>query len=486
MDAEELIPVVLCGGNGTRLWPMSRESCPKQFLDLLGDGRTMLQHTLQRVQRVPGATTSDCPTIVCHARQRFIVAQQLEDMGLKAPRIVLEPESKSTAPALTLAALMLTRNDETRDPVLLVMPADHAVSNSAAFAAAVLVAHREALAGALVTIGVRPTRPETAYGYIRAAAAEAGPSRNVREFIEKPAEATARRCMESGAYFWNCGIFVMRASVWLRAVAACQPEVHRACAEAVERAQCDSDFVRPDAAAFARSPSISIDYGVMERLPAEPSLGILVKVVPFDGEWSDLGSWDAIRQHLPHDASGNAVVGHAAHLDCRDVLLMSNGRLIAAAGLTDVIVVETPDAVLAVARSSVQDVKQLVETLRSTGHKAADTHRQIFRPWGSYDCLESGERFHVKKITVKPGGSLSLQMHYHRAEHWIVVKGTAEITTGESRRLLHENESTYIPAGQVHRLANPGKLPLQLIEVQSGSYLEEDDIVRLDDRHGRS
>ena len=477
-----LLPVILSGGSGTRLWPLSRESYPKQFHALLGE-RTMLQDTALRLAGLQGVPLAPAPMVVCNTEHRFMAAEQLREVGLAQPTIVLEPAGRNTAPALALAALLAQQTGG--DPVLLVMPSDHVMADLGAFHQAVARAYAQAAQGAMLTFGVVPTRAETGYGYIHTGAERAPGVMAVQGFAEKPDAATAARYLAGGQHLWNSGLFMVRASVWLKALGAFRSDILEACRLAVDNAQRDLDFVRPHVPAFEACPSDSIDYAVMERLPQQPALGIGTGVVPLDAGWSDLGAWDALWQALPHDGAGNARRGDTLALDCADSLLMSSGRLVAGVGLRGLVVIETPDAVLVAPQDRVQEVKQLVGQLKQSGRRLTDTHRQVHRPWGWYDSIDAGARFQVKRIVVKPGASLSLQMHHHRAEHWIVVSGTAEVTNGDKTFLLAENESTYIPLGHTHRLRNPGKVPLELVEVQSGSYLGEDDIVRFDDTYGR-
>jgi mannose-1-phosphate guanylyltransferase/mannose-6-phosphate isomerase len=479
-----LTPVILSGGSGTRLWPLSREHQPKQLLALTGQ-HTMLQDTVRRLQGFSGPEGVCSPSIVvCNVEHRFMVAEQLRTAGVTDSAIVLEPVGRNTAPALTLAALAATK--EGTDPILLVMPADHVVADRNAFQAAVAAGLPAALSGSLVTFGIVPVRPETGYGYIRTGAKRDDGAFTLVAFVEKPSLERAREYVASGAHLWNSGLFMMRASVWLKALAALAPTMLTACTAAFEAATQDADFIRIDDGAFVACPSDSIDYAVMEKLTGQPGLGIEGVVVPMSAGWSDVGAWDALWDVMDKDAAGNANHGDTINEGCENSLLYGGDRLVAGVGLKNVIVVETADAVLVADKSRTQDVKKIVARLKAEGRSLADTHRKIYRPWGWYDSIDFGERFQVKRIVVKPGAKLSLQMHHHRAEHWIVVKGTAEVTNGDRVFLLSENESTYIPLGHVHRLANPGKMPLEIIEVQSGSYLGEDDIVRFEDTYGRA
>ncbi|MER2552673.1 MAG: mannose-1-phosphate guanylyltransferase/mannose-6-phosphate isomerase [Thauera sp.] len=474
--------VILSGGSGTRLWPASRESYPKQLLPLTGE-HSLLQETALRLKDFPGGEVDPRPLVVTNEEYRFIIAEQLRQIGVRAPQIVLEPVGRNTAPALTLAALVA---EEEGDPVLLVMPADHVITDQAAFQHTIAVGAKAAARGALVTFGIVPDRPETGYGYIRSGEVlkDGGGARALLEFVEKPERATAEAYVASGAYFWNSGIFMMKASVWNAAIRRFAPEIAEACSVAIAGRSSDADFVRLDSAAFERSPSDSIDYAVMEKLAAAPELGQGV-VVPLAAGWSDVGAWDALWAVSAKDDDGNAARGEVMFESCRNTLVHAGSRLVAAVGCEDMVVVETPDAVMVAHMDRTQDVKKVVARLKAEGRTLTQSHRKVYRPWGWYDSIDAGERFQVKRIVVNPGARLSLQMHHHRAEHWIVVKGTAEVTNGERTFLLAENESTYIPLGHTHRLSNPGKVPLEIIEVQSGSYLREDDIVRFEDTYGR-
>ncbi|AYH45336.1 mannose-1-phosphate guanylyltransferase/mannose-6-phosphate isomerase [Azoarcus sp. DN11] len=477
-------PVILSGGSGTRLWPLSREKQPKQLLALSGP-RTMLQETALRLGGFADDQDGCDPTIVvCNAEHRFMAAEQLRSSGVAGARIVLEPVGRNTAPALTLAALAACAGGG--DPILLVMPADHVVTDRDAFQLSVTAGLPAARAGAVVTFGIVPSRPETGYGYIRTGGRRDDGALKLVAFVEKPSADRASEYVASGQYLWNSGLFMMRASVWLKALAALNPRMAQACSTSFERAEQDADFLRVDADAFAACPSDSIDYAVMEKLAAHSDLCIDGVVVPMSAGWSDVGAWDALWDVMEKDAAGNASHGDTVLEGCENSLLYGGARLIAGVGLNNVVVVETPDAVLVVDKSRTQDVKKIVTRLKTEGRALADSHRKIYRPWGWYDSIDFGERFQVKRIVVTPGAKLSLQMHHHRAEHWIVVKGTAEVTNGEKVFLMSENESTYIPLGHVHRLANPGKVPLEIIEVQSGTYLGEDDIVRFEDTYGRA
>lgn len=482
----ELLPVILCGGSGTRLFPLSRESHPKQFLCLTGQ-QTMLQQTAMRLrgweEGVPLASTS---TLICNEEHRFLAASQWAEAEGGAVSIILEPVGRNTAPALTLAALHACSDGA--DPVMLVMPADHVIQDTAAFQDAVRAGLQGAIQGAVVTFGVLPQYPETGFGYIQYRQEHLEDNVfAVEAFTEKPSLASAQRYVQQPNFLWNSGIFMLRTSTWLKALQLCDPEMLASCQSAMRSARHDLDFIRPDKAAFTACPSDSIDYAVMEKLLAHPKWGITCSVVPLSAGWSDVGSWDALWKVTERDNRGNAVIGDAVlHQGCNDTLLMSNSRLVAGVGLHDLVVVETADAVLVADKRYTQEVKTLVNRLCEGGHRITNQHRKVHRPWGWYDLIDSGERFQVKRIVVNPGASLSLQMHQHRAEHWVVVKGEAEVTHGERNFSLKENESTYIPPGHRHRLRNVGAQPLEIIEVQSGSYLGEDDIVRFDDAYGRA
>ena len=465
----ELLPVILSGGSGTRLWPLSREAYPKQFLPLAGE-LTMLQATWQRVAPIAGRA----PLVVANEEHRFVAAEQLQQVDARPQAILLEPVGRNTAPAIAVAALEATRDGE--DAVLLVLPSDHVVRDEPAFQDAVAQALPVACAGKLVTFGIVPGGPETGYGYIKATAASG--VRAVERFVEKPDLATAQAYVASGEYFWNSGMFLFKASRYLAELQELNPAILEGARRAWEQARRDMDFVRLDKDAFAAVPSDSIDYAVMEKTGD-------AALVPLDAGWNDVGSWTALREVSPQDADGNAHHGDVIAVDCRNTYAYGE-RLIALVGLDDVIVVETPDAVLVGNGQRMQEVKEVVARIKREKRSEATWHRKVYRPWGAYDSIDSGERFQVKRITVKPGATLSLQMHHHRAEHWIVVSGTAEVTRGDEIILLTENQSTYIPLGVTHRLKNPGKLPLELIEVQSGSYLGEDDIVRFEDTYGRA
>ena len=465
----QLQPVLLSGGSGTRLWPLSREAYPKQFLPLAGDD-TMVQATWRRVE----ALADLAPIVVANEEHRFLVAEQLRQVGAPVPAILLEPVGRNTAPAIAAAALQAMAGGA--DPLLLVLPSDHVVRDVAGFQRAVREASSAAEAGALVTFGIVPDAPETGFGYIQA---EAGDGlRQVLRFVEKPDAATARSYLDAGGYYWNSGMFLFRASRYLEELARFRPDIVDAMRAAHAAARHDGDFVRLDKDAFSACPSDSLDYAVMEKTAD-------AMVLPVDIGWNDVGSWSALWDVAERDADGNAHHGDVIAVDSRNSYAYAQ-RLVALVGVDDIVVVETDDAVLVARKDKVQEVKQVVARLKQEQRSQAVLHREVHRPWGSYDSVDNGGRHQVKRIKVKPGAALSLQMHHHRAEHWIVVSGTAKVTRGDETLLLSENESTYIPLGVKHRLENPGKVPLELIEVQSGSYLGEDDIVRFEDVYGRS
>ncbi len=462
-------PVILSGGSGTRLWPLSREQMPKQFLHLTGE-QSLLQQTLTRLE---GLTTLP-PMLIGHHSHRFLMAEQLREVQQKG-QIVLEPAGRNTAPAIACAALLARQTGE--DPLLLVLPADHVIDDALAFTDSVQRAEPLAEQGYLVTFGVVPTHPETGYGYIACGNA-LGAGHHLEAFIEKPALERAKALLEQGDTLWNSGMFLLRASRYLAELERLQPDMLAACQEAVARAHRDLDFLRLDEQAFQRCPSESIDYAVMEHCSQ-------AAVVPLDAQWSDIGSFDALMATHTPDTAGNVVTGDGVLSDTQRSLVVANHRLVATLGVEDLIVVETSDSVLVAHRDKAQGVKQLVAALTQAGRSEPHTSPQVHRPWGSFQAMNSGERYQVKHITVRPGARLSLQRHHHRAEHWVVVSGTAKVTLDERTFLVSENQSTYIPIGALHRLENPGKIPLELIEVQSGSYLGEDDIERLDDVYAR-
>jgi len=480
----QVLPVIMAGGSGTRLWPLSRAQYPKQFLVLHGN-QSLFQQAAQRLTTLAADDiTLATPLIVGNEEHRFLVLDQLRELKLPPATVLLEPTGRNTAPAMTLAALEASADGS--DPVLVVTAADHAYVDEKGFTLALQAAVRAAAGGAIVTLGITPSGPETGFGYLRCTAAANGDhntAQRVAEFVEKPDLPTAQRYLADGRYYWNSGIFVVRASVWLKALRQFRPDIASATQTAWEGRTTDAPFIRPNRAAFEAIPSESVDYAVMEHCPASPDFD--VRMVPMDAGWSDLGAWDAVWEVSMKDTAGNASRGDTMLRDSRNTLVHATSRLVGVIGLDDVVVVETPDAVLVTHRSRSQEVKQIVGQLQRDGRTEQNLHRLVHRPWGWYDSIDSGGRFQVKRIMVKPGATLSLQKHHHRAEHWIVVRGTAEVTNGDQVLLLTENQSTYIPLGQVHRLANPGKVPLEIIEVQSGSYLGEDDIVRFEDTYGR-
>ena len=465
-----LIPVLLSGGVGSRLWPVSRAARPKQFLPLGGDG-SMLQETQRRLKGL------DCgpAIVVCNAEHRFMVAEQLRAEAAASPTIILEPAGRNTAPAIALAALQAQHPEA----LLLVLPADHHVTDPGAFRATVERAMAPARAGQLMTFGVVPSRPETGYGYVRCGEALADGVFSLAEFVEKPDQATAARYVADGTYYWNSGLFLFRADSYLEALGQHQPAMLAACEQAMARAERDLDFIRPDAEAFLASPADSIDYAVMEHTEAGG-------VATLDCGWSDVGAWSALWEIGAADSAGNVSEGDVLLHDARNNYVRSESRLVTALGVEDLVVVETADAVMVGARDRVQDIKQVVEALTASNRPEASLHQKVFRPWGSYESLVVGEQFQVKRLTVAPGQTLSLQLHHHRAEHWVVVSGTAKVTIDNVERLICENESVYIPIGAVHCLENPGKIAIELIEIQSGTYSGEDDIVRFGDLYGRN
>ncbi len=467
-------PVIMAGGSGTRLWPLSRLQYPKQFLPLAPGGQTMLQATVQRLDGLDLAP----PLLICNEEHRFLAAEQLRAIGREDARILLEPAGRNTAPAVALAALLAGSAASDGEVLLLVLAADHVIGDVATFQRCVQAALPLAAAGKLVAFGVTPTHAETGYGYIeRGEAMDGGFA--IRRFVEKPDLETAQAYLDSGRFLWNSGMFLFTADRYVQELTQFAPEIVAACRKAVAGAQADLTFLRVDKAAFEACPADSIDYAVMEKTAD-------AAVVALDAGWSDVGCWSALWDLSAKDAAGNAVLGDVILQDCVGSYVHASNRLVAAVGVRDLIVIETKDAVLVASKDRVQEVKQVVERLKADGRPEHDKHREVYRPWGIYDSIENGVRYQVKRITVRPGAKLSVQMHHHRAEHWIVVSGTARITKGEQTYLLTENQSTYIPVGELHALENPGKIPLELIEVQSGSYLGEDDIVRLEDRYGRT
>jgi mannose-1-phosphate guanylyltransferase len=473
MISTTTLPVIMAGGSGTRLWPLSRELFPKQFLTLAGE-HSMLQSTAKRLDGM----AFEAPLVICNENHRFLVAEQLRAIdALQTGRILLEPAGRNTAPAIALAALHATQDGA--DPLLLVLAADHMIEDSAAFQSAVRHALPLAQAGALVTFGIEPTAPETGYGYIHKGEALQGDAFKVKAFVEKPHRELAQTYVDSGAYLWNSGMFLFRASRYLQELGQHRPDILSACQQAMARAQTDMDFVRADAEIFKSCPEDSIDYAVMEKTDASV-------VVPMNAGWSDVGAFSALWETLPQDQHGNVLRGDVVAHDSHHNLVMAENALVATVGLHDTVVIQTKDAVLVAPRARVHEVKAIVAELKRSGRNEHQAHRQVYRPWGHYDSVDAGARYQVKRITVTPGAKLSVQLHHHRAEHWIVVSGTARVSLDGKEHLLTENQSIYLPVGAVHALENPGKIPLELIEVQVGSYLGEDDIVRLEDRYGRA
>ena len=468
-------PVILCGGSGTRLWPLSREMHPKQFVDL-GEGRTLFKDTVRRAAALPGAQP---PIVVCNETHRFLVSASLFECGTGG-QLILEPAPRNTAPAIALAALSALESCRTpaEDPLLLVLPSDHLLADQGKFAQAVEDAVQMAESGRIVTFGISPTGPATGFGYVQQGKAIGNIGYEVARFVEKPSADKAKAMLEEGGYSWNSGMFLFSASVYMRELSRFAPGIAEACQRAWKARKTDGSFVRPSAQDFTSSPSDSIDYAVMEKTS-------LAAIRPLTTPWNDLGSWEAFYQTGEKDEAGNVCAGDIVQEDVCGSYMHSTHRLVAALGVKDLAIIETKDAVLVAPRGRVQDVKKIVEKLHRAGRPESKLASVVDRPWGQYESLISGPRFQVKRIIVNPGAMLSLQMHYHRAEHWVVVQGTAEVTKGDSVKLFTENQSTYIPIGTMHRLRNPGTLPLVIIEIQSGAYLGEDDIVRVEDVYGR-
>ena len=469
---KRLVPVILCGGSGSRLWPLSRASYPKQFLRLTGED-SLLQQTIKRCTVLESAP----PVLVSDAATRFIIAEQLREIGVDDASILLEPLRRNTGPAVVSAALHICQ--QYGDALMLVLPSDHVIENAHAFTEAVSMACEAAQSGYLMTFGIKPDRPETGYGYLRAENGEYSSVMPLAAFIEKPNFSKAKQYVESGKYFWNSGMFLFRATQLIEEISKYTPAMLASCERALKAANSDTDFIWLEENAYADNPAIAIDYALMEQTKH-------AAMVALDAGWSDIGSWESVWQTAQKNAEGNTTQGDVLLQDCKDCLIQSDGRLIAGIGLQDLAVIDTPDALLILNRKNSQDARKLVQSLISDHRQEVDNHRQVSRPWGSFDSIGRGSRFQVKRITVKPGAKLSLQMHHHRAEHWIIVSGTARVTHGEEDYLLTENQAAFIGVGIVHALENPGKIPLELIEVQSGSYLGEDDIVRLQDRYGRA
>lgn len=471
---QAIIPVILSGGSGTRLWPLSRKMYPKQFIPLRQQ-RSLFQDTIKRVMAL--ANGIQAPIVVCNEEHRFMAAEQLRLEAVLDAEIILEPAGRNTAPAIALAAYCAQQRDP--QAIMLVLPADHVMHDQAAFAQAIATAMRCAEQDFMVTFGVTPTRPETGYGYIQAGAAMfQEQAYRVAKFVEKPALEVAQEYLESGLYAWNSGMFMFKAASYIEQLQQHQPDIAQFTLAAYQAQHRDLDFIRIDPHPFKQCQSESIDYAVMEKTSQ-------AMLVPLNCHWSDVGSWHALWESLELDDNNNASSGDVILQDCEGCMVHSSHRLVTAIGLRDIVIAETSDALLITPRSEAQKVKSLTQTLQATQREEANTHLKVYRPWGEYESVDHAERFQVKRITVKPGERLSLQKHHHRAEHWIVVNGTARVTCGDKEFLLAENESTYIPIGEVHRLENPGKIPLELIEVQSGSYLGEDDIERFEDKYGR-
>lgn len=465
-------PVILAGGSGTRLWPLSRQHYAKQYL-ALGGNKTLLQETVERLDNLPLLA----PLVVCNEETRFLAAEQMRQIEQESAKILLEPAGRNTAPAIALAAFEAVSDGE--DPILLVMPADHKVANTDVFVGAVKNGAELSKAGHLVTFGIVPDKPETGYGYIRSGASIIESDAFVVDsFVEKPDKSTAESYLLSGGYYWNSGIFMFRASRYLEELEKYRPDILQACQNAFAGKEEDLHFLRFDEAAFLACPDESVDYAVMENTNS-------AVVLPLDAGWSDIGSWSSLWEVSPKDASKNCQIGDVICLDGSGNYINAGSRLVATVGLEDMVVVETKDVVFVAPKDRVQDVKDIVKRLKDENRPEYQHHREVYRPWGKYDSVDMGERYQVKRITVKPGAKLSVQKHFHRAEHWVVVSGTAKVTKGDETILLSENQSTYISLGEIHALENPGKVPLELIEVQSGSYLGEDDIVRFEDRYGR-
>ena len=474
MNASTIVPVLMAGGSGTRLWPLSRESYPKQFLRLLGD-KSLLQDTALRAARIAGATA---PLVIGGDTHRFIIGEQMRQVGIEDATVLIEPEGRNTGPAAAVAAHFVAEKHGP-DAIVFLMAADQAIADVDAFVAAALAARDAAADGKIVTFGITPTRPETGFGYVKVGKKAGGSRYDVAGFVEKPPLERAEQYLKDGGYYWNGGMFMFRAGVFLAELTALEPDMSHAARRSLEKAKRDIDFVRLDPAEFKGCRSDSIDYAVMEKTKN-------IALVPLDAGWDDVGSWSFLERQPPSDAHGNRVHGDVLLEDANDNLVHATSRLVTMVGVTNHVVVETSDSVLVTTRDRVQDVKKIVARLKADNRVEVQTRPRVYRPWGWYETIAMGDRFQVKRISVKPNHKLSLQMHHHRAEHWIVVSGTAKVTCGDKEYLLTEDESTYIPLGNRHRLENPGKVPLTLIEVQSGPYLGEDDIVRFDDVYGRT
>lgn len=476
-DNPKIIPVILAGGSGTRLWPLSRKMQPKQFIALAAKQQSMFQLTMSRLKAVMSFEVGQ-PLVICNEQHRFIAAEQMRQLGYAHANLLLEPLGRNTAPAVALAALQSVSKGESEQTLLLVLAADHHIEDVAKFHAALSMAVAPARAGDLVTFGVVPNHPEVGYGYIESGEALQQGGFRVARFVEKPDVATAKAYVESGRFLWNSGMFMFSIGSYLRELELHAPDILVACQRALEKGSQDHDFTRPAEVEFSACRDISIDYAVME--PTKHAV-----VVSLEAGWSDVGSWGSLWSVSPKDANGNTLQGDIMAIDTHDSMVRGSDRLIAAVGVQDLVIVDTPDALLVAHREKVQQVKMIVDSINANKRPEAVHHREVYRPWGKYDSIDQGTRYQVKRITVKPGAKLSVQMHHHRAEHWVVVRGTAKVTNGDRTYFVAENESTYIPIGQVHALENPGKIDLEMIEIQSGSYLAEDDIVRFEDRYGR-
>ena len=464
----QITPVILSGGSGTRLWPLSRKQHPKQYLSL-ADEQTMLQATIQRLQ---GLENLGCPIVICNQEHRFLVAEQLQQINIEKPMIILEPEGKNTAPAIAAAAHYI------KDGLMLILPADHIIQDTQAFHQSINIAIKQAEQDKLVTFGITPVEPNTGYGYIEKSSEMVDQICKIKRFVEKPDLETAKQYLKDGNYLWNSGMFLFTAQNYLKELNKYNAKISESCKQAIEKAKQDYDFLRLDSAAFSESPADSIDYAVMEKTEN-------AAVVPLDAGWNDIGNWSALYQIGEKDKNNNVIKGNAITTETTNSYINANHHMIATIGIDDLIIVDTADATLVASKDKTQQVKQIVEQLQQQNRTEEQLHRKVYRPWGWYDTIDNGHRFKVKRICVTPGATLSLQKHHHRAEHWIIVKGTAKITNGNKTELLTENQSTYIPIGTTHRLENPGKLLLEMIEVQSGSYLGEDDIERIEDNYGR-
>ncbi|APX64133.1 mannose-1-phosphate guanylyltransferase/mannose-6-phosphate isomerase [Acinetobacter schindleri] len=483
----KILPVILSGGSGTRLWPLSREKYPKQLLNLFNE-KSMLQETALRLKGFMSSNVSFItdPIVVSNEEYRFLIAEQLKQVGIR-PSIILEPCGRNTAPALTLAALKIIQ--EHNDAVMIVMPADHLIENTKEFHDAISLGLSQAISGDVICFGIKPTRPDTGYGYIKTDALNVNGVFGLDSFVEKPDFENAKRYLESGDYVWNSGIFMLKASIWIDAITELNFDIYKACKGALEFADEDRDFIWIDSHNFSESPSDSIDYAVMEHIGKDNAHQIKSCVIPIQVGWSDVGAWDAVWDASQKDRNGNVTNNSEESYfvnSFNNLAISDTKRLVTLLGLDDVVVIDTHDALLVANKNKLNEIKDLVSNVKLSHPQLTQLGRKVFRPWGSYDSIDNGENFQVKRIVVNPGETLSLQMHYHRAEHWIVVKGTGKITKDKETLLLHENQSVYIPVGTIHRLENPGKFPLELIEVQSGNYLGEDDIVRFEDVYGRT